>query len=74
MSPDLRCPRCGGDLLPDTLGEAELCCLQCSRRFNLVESHLEPAQLAFEALPDIGDRRRAKPHSPATDGFLQFHR
>jgi len=27
---------------------------------------------AFEALPDIGDRRRAKPRP--TDGFLHFHR
>ena len=51
--PDLRCPHCGGDLLPDTLGEADLCCLLCSRRYNLVESHLEPARLAFEALPEV---------------------
>ena len=53
MKPELRCPHCGGDLLPDTLGEADLCCLLCSRRYNLVESHLEPARLAFEALPEV---------------------
>ncbi|OGR89977.1 MAG: hypothetical protein A2V88_12285 [Elusimicrobia bacterium RBG_16_66_12] len=63
MVPDLPCPRCGGDLLPDTLREADLQCLMCSRRYNLVERCLEPAQLAFEALPDVGDRRRAKPRS-----------
>ncbi len=61
MSADLPCPRCGGDLLPDTLEQSDFCCLMCSRRFNLVERRLEPAQLAFEALPDVGDRRRAKP-------------
>ena len=61
MRVDLPCPRCGGDVLPDTLGEADLICLLCSRRFNLVESRLEPAQLAFAPLPDVGDRRRAKP-------------
>ena len=61
MAPDLRCPACGGNLLPDTLAEADFCCLTCSRRFNLVEQRLEPAQIAFEALPEIGDRRRAKP-------------
>jgi len=59
--PDPRCPRCGGDLLPDTLQESDLCCLMCSRRWNLVEHRLEPAQIAFEALPDVGDRRLAKP-------------
>jgi len=74
VSSDLRCPHCGGTLLPDTLEEADLVCLLCSRRFNLVERHLEPAQLAFEALPDVGDRRRAKPRPAATDGFMQFHR
>jgi len=61
MALDLRCPHCGGDLLRDTLGEADLCCLMCSRRYNIIESQLQPAQLAFEALPDVGDRRRAKP-------------
>jgi len=61
--PELRCPRCGGNLIADRLREADLCCLMCSRRWNLLESRLEPAQLAFEALPDVGDRRRAKPSS-----------
>jgi len=61
MSPDPRCPRCGGNLVADQLREADLCCMICSRRWNLVEQRLEPAQLAFEALPDVGDRRRAKP-------------
>ena len=61
MRADLPCPHCGGRLLPDTLGEADLCCLQCSRRYNLIEGRLEAAQLAFEALPDVGDRRRARP-------------
>ena len=56
--PDLRCPHCGGDLLPDTLREADLCCLMCSRRFNLVERHLEPAQLAFLSLHGGGPRRQ----------------
>jgi len=59
--PDPRCPRCGGNLVADDLREANLRCLMCARRYNLVESRLEPAQLAFEALPDVGDRRRAKP-------------
>jgi len=61
MAPDPRCPRCGGNLVADDLREADFRCLMCSRRWNLVESRLEPAQLAFEALPDVGDRRRAKP-------------
>jgi len=60
MNLDLPCPRCGGDLLADRLGEADLCCLQCSRRYNLVERRLEPAQLAFKVLPDVGDRRRRR--------------
>jgi len=70
--PDPRCPRCGGNLIADPLGDADRQCLQCSRRWNLVDGRLVPAQLAFEALPDVGDRRRPRP--PATDGFLQFHR
>ena len=58
MIPDLPCPRCGGDLLPDILREAELCCLMCSRRYNLVERRLEPAQLDFLSFHGGAPRRR----------------
>ena len=72
----LRCPRCGGNLLVDQLREADLCCLMCNRRWNLVERRLEPAQLAFPQPGGLdaprGGRHRKRP--PATDGFLQFHR
>jgi len=47
MAPEPRCPRCGGNLVADDLREANLRCLMCSRRWNLTEQHLEPAQLAF---------------------------
>jgi len=63
MSPELACPRCGGDLLPDTLREADLICLMCSRRYNLVERRLEPAQGSFLSFHGGGEpkprRRRA---------------
>ena len=58
MSPDLRCPRCGGNLVADQLREADLCCLMCSRRWNLVERRLEPAQLDFLSLHGGGPRRQ----------------
>ena len=64
MSPDLPCPRCTGNLVTDTLGEADLICMLCSRRWNLVEQHLEPAQLSLDALGPIavkgGQHRRLR--------------
>lgn len=61
--PDLRCPRCGSNLVADTLLEADLCCLMCSRRYNLVEGRVRDAQSAFLSFHGGGNprprRRRA---------------